>query len=240
MAGLHRSLSSLFHHERQYAPVVLAFCACFVDVICLIGLFQTFSAFITGTLVVLFVEVFHRADHVSLKVFVLCVFFLSTFCMYRVLTVLLRNGHMPVGYLFAFEAFLLAVFMLVAGVLDPRGLGPSHPVTFVAIGFATAAMAVQNMIMLTMLKRHVPTTFMTGNTLRLVIGLADYFDHPEAREEARHRIRHQVQVISAFAAGGLLASFLMAVIGFWSLIVPVTVLIVLAFSQDDPAPPATA
>ncbi|POF34658.1 YoaK family protein [Roseibium marinum] len=218
--------------SHSLVPVLLAFCACFVDVVCIIGLFHTFTAFISGTLVVLCVEVFHHAENALLKVFVLVMFLAATLLWYVVVTRLIRHKKVAVGHLFALEAGIVAAFMLVAGLGDPTGSGPLSPVTLVAVGLSTIAMSLQNVIMLTILNHHVPTTMMTGNSLKLVLGLADYFAHPESRTGSRAIVIHQMLVISAFAVGGLLASFLFTYLGFWVLAVPVAVLLVLAVQQS--------
>jgi len=223
--------TSIFHHSRPLMPILLAFCACFVDVVCIIGLFHTFTAFISGTLVVLCVEVFHQRENALLKVFVLAVFFLSTLLWYTLVSKLTETEKIPAGRLFVLEAVLVSAFMCVAGFGDPAASGPLSPVSLAAVGLSTIAMALQNVIMLTILKHHVPTTMMTGNSLKLVLGVADYFTHPESRADSRARVVHQVLVISAFAAGGLLASFLMTFAGFWALLVPVGVLVFLAVAQ---------
>lgn len=219
------------HHSRPLVPVLLAFCACFVDVVCILGLFHTFTAFITGTLVVLCTEVFHKGDNAALKLFVLAVFFVSTLVWYVFVTSLVEKRKIAVGHLFALEAVLVAAFMLVAGLGDPMASGPLSAVTLTAVGFSTVAMALQNVIMLTMLNRHVPTTMMTGNSLKLVLGIADYLQHPATRQDSRSRILHQSLVIAAFAAGGLLAGLLMIYVAFWALVVPIVILLLLAAVQ---------
>ncbi|WP_299810925.1 YoaK family protein [uncultured Roseibium sp.] len=216
------------YRSHSLVPVLLAFCACFVDVVCIIGLFHTFTAFISGTLVVLCVEVFHQSENALLKVFVLVTFLVFTLFWYVVVTRLIRRKKVAIGHLFALEACIVAAFMLVAGLGDPSGSGPLAPVTLVAVGLSTIAMTLQNVIMLTILNHHVPTTMMTGNSLKLVLGLADYFAHPESRTGSREIVIHQTLVISAFAVGGLLASFLFGYFGFWVLAIPVTVLLLLA------------
>jgi len=227
---------SALHHRRPLVPILLAFCACFVDVVCILGLFHTFTAFITGTLVVLCTEVFHKGENAALKVFVLVMFFAATLFWYTTVSRLIDAKRVNVAQLFAFEAVLVAGFMLVAGLGDPAAAGPLGGVTLVAVGLSTVAMALQNVIMLTLLNRHVPTTMMTGNSLKLVLGIADYFQHPATRRDSRSRIVHQALVISAFAAGGLLASLLMTLCGFWALVVPVGVLLLLAAVQPVSEP----
>ncbi|WP_428642101.1 YoaK family protein [Roseibium sp.] len=222
---------SALHYSRPLVPVLLAFCACFIDVVCILGLFHTFTAFITGTLVVLCTEVFHKSDNAALKIFVLVMFFASTLFWFTAVSRLVSERRVSVGHLFALEAVLVAAFMLVAGLGDPSAGGPLSPVTLTAVGLSTIAMALQNVIMLTILNRHVPTTMMTGNSLKLVLGVSDYFAHPENRADSRARIVHQALVLSAFAGGGLLAGFLMNHFRFWALGVPVTVLLLLAMVQ---------
>lgn len=229
-ANLDRSAS---HQSLPMVPVLLAFCACFVDVICILGLFHTFTAFITGTLVVLCTEVFHKAENASLKLFVLAMFFAATLFWFTAVSRLVRTGRVTVRHLFAVEAALVAAFMLVAALGDPGASGPLSAVTLVAVGLSTVAMALQNVTMLTILNHHVPTTMMTGNSLKLVLGIADYFQHADTRSDSRSRIVQQALVLAAFAAGGLLASLLMKIAGFWALSVPVAVLLFLATVHRD-------
>lgn len=224
---------SALHHSRPLVPILLAFCACFIDVVCILGLFHTFTAFITGTLVVLCTEVFHKGENAALKVFVLAMFLVSTLFWYTTVSRLIQAKRVSVAQLFALEAALVAGFMLVAGLGDPQAAGPLGSVTLIAVGLSTVAMALQNVIMLTLLNRHVPTTMMTGNSLKLVLGIADYFQHPETRDDSRARIVHQALVIAAFATGGLLASLLMTLAGFWALAVPVAVMLLLAAVQPN-------
>lgn len=224
------------HHSQPLVPILLAFCACFVDVVCILGLFHTFTAFITGTLVVLCTEVFHKTDNAALKLFVLAMFLVSTLFWFTTVTRLVRGGRVTVRHLFAVEAALVSAFMLVAGLGDPGAAGPLSVVTLVAIGLSTVAMALQNVTMLTILNHHVPTTMMTGNSLKLVLGIADYFQHADTRADSRSRIVQQALVLAAFAAGGLLASLLMKLVGFWALSVPVAVLLFLAGQQPKREP----
>jgi uncharacterized membrane protein YoaK (UPF0700 family) len=78
------------HNSQPLVPILLAFCACFVDVVCILGLFHTFTAFITGTLVVLCTEVFHKGDNAVLKLFVLAMFLVSTLFWFTTVTRLVR------------------------------------------------------------------------------------------------------------------------------------------------------
>ncbi len=227
---------SLLHQNRPLVPILLAFCACFVDVVCILGLFHTFTAFISGTLVVLCVEVFHQSENALLKVFVLAMFLAATLFWYLAVTRLVGLRKVSVGGLFAVEAALVALFMLVAGLGDPQTAGPLSAVTLTAVGLSTIAMSLQNVIMLTILNNHVPTTMMTGNSLKLVIGIADYFRNPHGRTDSRSVAFHQMLVITAFGAGGLSASFLLLYFGFWVLVVPVAVLLILAAVQPRSAP----
>lgn len=209
---------TVLHYSRPIVPILLAFCACFVDVVCIIGLFHTFTAFISGTLVVLCVEVFHTADNALLKVFVLIVFFASSLFWYVAVTRLADRAFFSIGRLLALEAVLIAAFMLVAVTGDPQAAGALAPATLGAVGLSTVAMALQNVIMLTILNRHVPTTMMTGNSLKLVLGNRGLFrpsgrphrqpvtDHPPEPDHRRFRRRRTAGELSG-NRHGLLGPF---------------------------------
>ena len=49
----------------------LAFCACFVDVVCVLGVFHTFTAFITGSFVLLWVDLVQNHAQLPLKLIVI-------------------------------------------------------------------------------------------------------------------------------------------------------------------------
>lgn len=226
------SIAAMFHHSRPATPLLLAFCACYVDVVCIIGLFHTFTAFITGTLVVLCTEIFHQPENAWLKLFVLGVFAASTFFWYLRVERARRANRLSLRLLFLIESGLLAVFMAVTLIGDPADSGPTGGVTLLAVGIATVAMALQNVIMFTILNQHAPTTIMTGNLLKMIVAVVEGLRPEHAREEPMKKAKYQGQVALSFAAGGLLGSLMMALVGFWALGVPVGALGLLAVSQE--------
>lgn len=227
-----------FHHSQPSTAAILAFCACFIDVVCIVGLFHTFTAFITGTLVVLSTDLFQTPESAPLKLIVLGDFFLSTLGWYALVIRMRRSGRGSLRMLLLLEAGLLTSFMLIAALSAPLA-GPLAIATVAAVTLSTFAMSLQNVVMSEILNFHAPTTIMTGNTIRLVSGLVDGWRAPEEMaDNARHRVRRHGRVIIAFTAGGLIGGYCMSQIGFWSLGVPVVLITLVGLAQ--PQEPLTA
>lgn len=232
----------LFDPNQPLTAMMLAFCACYVDVVCVLGLFHTFTAFVTGTLVVLCTEIFTLPDDAKLKLVVLATFIVATLGWYELVVRMRKSGRLRVGPLFVIEAVLLVVFMLVATLAGPL----EHPLataTIAAVMISTFAMSLQNVIMSELLSFHAPTTFMTGNTMRLIAGLVSGWlttvqPGGEPVADARARALQHAQVILAFVSGGLLAGFGMMHVGFWALLLPIAILLVMAAVQRPGAGPA--
>lgn len=220
------------HHSQPSTAAILAFCACFIDVVCIVGLFHTFTAFITGTLVVLSTELFQTPEAAPLKLIVLGVFFISTLGWYALVLRMRRSGRGSLRMLLLIEAALLTSFMLIAALAAPLS-GPLAIATLVAVSLSTFAMSLQNVVMSEILNFHAPTTIMTGNTIRLVSGLVDGWRgrREEGTDNARHRVRRHGRVIIAFTAGGLVGGYCMSQIGFWSLAIPVGLITLVGLAQ---------
>ncbi|WP_346900780.1 YoaK family protein [uncultured Roseibium sp.] len=219
------------HHSRPMIANILAFCACFIDVVCILGLFHTFTAFITGTLVVLSTELFQTPDSAPLKLIVIGNFFISTLGWYALVVRMRRSGRGSLRLLLLLEAGLLAAFMLIAALSAPLS-GPLALATVCAVVLSTYGMSLQNVIMSEILNCHAPTTFMTGNTIRLVAGLVDGLSAPEeVAQGPRSRAMQHARVIIAFTAGGLVGGYCMSKIGFWSLGIPVALIALVGLAQ---------
>lgn len=235
MSGEQAGKLGLFDPAKPPAAMMLAFCACYVDVICVLGLFHTFTAFVTGTLVVLCTEIFTLPDDAKLKLVVLATFFAATLGWYELVVRLKAAGRLRLAPLLTLEAAILLCFMLVALLAGPL----KHPLavaTIAAVVISTLAMSLQNVIMSELLSYHAPTTFMTGNTMRLIAGLVSGWlaTAPAAADQvidARARAIQHAQVILAFVSGGLMAGFGMMHLGFWALLLPVAILLVMAAAQ---------
>ncbi|WP_430513249.1 DUF1275 family protein [Pannonibacter phragmitetus] len=106
---------------------------------------------------------------------------------------------------------------------------------------STLAMSLQNVIMSELLNYHAPTTFMTGNTMRLIAGLVSGWlstapAAPGQVADARAGAIRHAQVILAFVGGGLMAGFGMMQFGFLALLLPVGILLTMAAAQRPVSP----
>ncbi|MES0883091.1 DUF1275 family protein [Roseibium sp. SCP14] len=227
-------LARVFHPDHWFLPATLAFCACFVELICIIGLFHTFTAVITGSFVMLFVNMVDRPSYLPVNITVITAYLFMSFVWYAVISKLKRRGAVSLRNLFVLEAALIAAFMMFAGLSVPFS-GPAALQTLISVCLATSAMSLQATIMTEVLRSHGPTTFMTGKTNRLVAGLYDgWFGGKEtfpSTGAARTAALNTGSTMAAFAAGGFAGSIAMKLFGFWALSVPLAILLTVALSQ---------
>ena len=229
-----RHLKQIFHPDHRLLPVTLAFCACFVELVCIIGLFHTFTAVITGSFVMLFVNMVDRPSYLPVNITVITAYLVMSFVWYALISWLKGRNAVSLRNLFALEAALIAAFMLFAGLSEPLA-GPAAIQTLISVCLATSAMSLQAAIMTEVLSIHGPTTFMTGKTNRFVAGLYDgWFGGRETfktHELAQKTAISTGATMAAFAAGGFVGSIAMKLLGFWALSVPLAILLTVALSQ---------
>jgi uncharacterized membrane protein YoaK (UPF0700 family) len=211
-------------------PVVLSFVSAFVDVICYIGVFNTFVAFITGTIIILFTEI-PRTGAVHLNKLAALPIFLAGLAAAALLIKAMRErGYQVIlHYILMLEAVLLGMTMLLAPRLSPLPGPDSWPAVAVT-GMAAFTMALQNVAMAMLLHFHTPTTLMTGNTTTLVIHVlnagtaARYWVGNPPRLPRRALIRRYGAAILSFLAGATAGAVGWVIGGFLALAVPVLVL----------------
>jgi uncharacterized membrane protein YoaK (UPF0700 family) len=92
------------------------------------------------------------------------------------------------------------------------------------------AMAVQNATSRTIYAKYTPTTVMTGNVTQVVIDLVD-LAAGRGTPEAKSRVRKMLPAILAFTAGALLSAVAFTTVGFWCLLAPIAVLLLLFFRE---------
>jgi uncharacterized membrane protein YoaK (UPF0700 family) len=149
-------------------PSALSFISGFVDVSCFLGLFQTFVAFITGTLIVLGSELVDAEPGVLTKIVVVAVF-LSGAIGWSTLIKRLRHHCRDevIHYSLLVQAALLALVAIVGTLLSPLP-GPGAWQTMLVAGIAAAAMSLQTVIMVLLLGFHPATTVMTLNVTNFI------------------------------------------------------------------------
>lgn len=231
------AVSPAFTEHHPAVPAVLSFVSAFVDVTCFVGLFGTFTAFITGSVIVLASEAFHPSGHPWIRVTVLIVFVAAVMASFLAIRTLRRSGHATIRICLVTESVLILLFMASALMLTPRDALLS-PGTTLAVLFATLAMGLQNTLMVVLLPFHKPTTIMTGNSVRLIVALtARRFANagePDKQDEVPPPDTQWT--LLAFVAGALVGGTCIVFIGFWGLIIPVVALA--AISARLPASPA--
>ncbi len=219
-------------------PVALSFCSAFVDVICFVSLFHSFTAFITGTMVIVISELFQPQAVLWPRALILVSFFLSAVLWIRMIRAMIVAQWQVVRVCLAIEAVLLLLFMASAVFLP---VGPDWPSsgTALALVFATLAMSLQNALMQLVLRFHFPTTVMTGNFMSFLVSLT-FRNWTDDRDGSVRRVdlpkvapmRYGINLAS-FVAGGLPGSVLNATIGFWALLVPALVVATIAILDND-------
>ncbi len=228
--------------DHEWAlPVMLSFISAFVDAICYLGLFRTFTAFITGTLIVLATEVVQTDGEFVTKIVVTVSFIASLFVWVLLIQHLFDRRNLRT-ILLATEAILLALYMICGVLLSPLS-GADSAETIVLAIVAVLAMSLQNAVMVLILHAHMPTTIMTGNLTRFIINTIDFFglgktDAPHDREaifKTRRQLRHYSFVLGAFLVGALAGAYGYVQWGFLVLACPVLLLLALAvwcFDRD--------
>lgn len=228
------------------AGFLLSWVAGFVDTSAFIILFGIFTAHVTGN-IALAGSSFVASDEGSTVTRLLM---LPTFMLTVAVTSLVarfaRGKKWPVfAVLLTMEAIALAVFLAVATSLSPSLLVDVQEDLILPIAMAgVVAMAIQNALMKEakgVFKSYIPTTVMTGNTTQLTIDLVQYVvgkltmhKNPQASQEIAEsvdRMGRVFPVILGFALGGASAVyFVMVSETWWSLIIPLIVISVMAIA----------
>ncbi len=211
-------------------PIVLSFVAAFVDVVCYLGLFDTFVAFITGTIIVMFVELAKPNGTTLNKITVLPIFLVALSVWALLIKAMRIRGYQVILHHILFlQAVLLVVTMLLATRFSPLPGADSWQAVAVT-GLAVFAMALQTTAMAMLLHFHTPTTMMTGNTTTLIVHVWDagsaarYWAGNPPKLSRGALIRRYAAAILGFISGGAAGAVGWTIAGFLALSVPVGVL----------------
>lgn len=227
------------------AGFLLSWVAGFVDTSAFIVLFGLFTAHVTGNLA-LAGNSFVSSDEGSTITRLLMI---PTFMAVVFLTCLLaryarRQGWSVFATLLTAEALALVVFLAIGTRLSPVLLLDVQENLILPMGISgVVAMAIQNALMKEAkesFKSYIPTTVMTGNTTQLTIDLTQLFiakflptwsSSPQAdTEESLERLSRVIPTLVGFALGGLGAALFVPTAEFWSLILPLFIVSILAIS----------
>ncbi len=202
-------------------PGVLSVVAGSVDVISFLGLGGLFAAHITGNLVVLAAHV-ATGRAASLAPILSVPVFIVVLGLTRLAAAgLEETRHCPLQPLLALQ-FILLVSFLVVWVAVGSGLDPAAPTGIVAGMLAVAAMAVQNALVRILVGAPATAVMTTDiTTFMMDLGAILFRHNPNEIAYARSRARRTWPAIVGFTVGCSFGALLEAVIGPWSLALPI-------------------
>lgn len=234
--------------DRQFdhaLPVALAFCAGFIEAITFTGLYHTFVTFITGTLMVMVIDLVTGEAGALNKAVVVAAFFVFS-VVWLFLSRGVRHGRGERRWLFlGAEGIAILVFALLASLLAPH-LSAGSSATLIVSVAAIVAMSLHSVMFFTMLGGSAASHFMTGNLTQFCRGLVDQIapvgDTPPSAEDraaTAHRVRHFPLVIASFVAGVASGVSLFVAFSFVVLAIPgLIVLLCAALARSAWAKPA--
>lgn len=203
----------------------LSFIAAFVDACGYIGLFQIFSAHITGNFVVIGSQLVHRQGDVVIKIAALPTFVAGVALAYLMARLVGgRAGHMVSLALFG-EAALLSLAALLA-VAAPAGASDIDPYMAGAALTLVLAMGLQNGMQRIGLAGLPPTTVMTSNVTQAAVDtLVLVFNRKGSEVDAaglsvaqsRERLKRLAPHVIGFGLGATAGAIGIGWLGFYSL-----------------------
>ena len=202
-------------------PILLSVNGGYVDAAGYLALHGLFSTHVTGNFVTLSAAWVLGTSGALVKLLALPVFCIVVFGV-RLLSLTLLAKRLP-----AFRTVLgLKVALLTLGAVLAIGFGPfdtGDGWAALLTGLAlVAAMAIQNAIHRIHMGALPPTTVMTGNTIQIMIDLADLWRGApaEARAAIQSRLSRMAAGVAAFAAGCAAAALVYAQQGLWCFVIP--------------------
>ena len=220
---------------------LLSFIAAFVDTCGFVGLYGLFTSHVTGNFVMIGAEaVQHHAELVS-KVLAMPVFLIAVLATARTVAYLRSTRRQPLAPMLCIQAALLSLAFAATLVL-PVPQGPDSATTLIAGMLAVAAMGVQNALMRLELAALPATTVMTLTVTQTTIDALALASKgyrasltSEQTLQARRRFERMWPTIGAFIAGAACGAAGYTWIGFWSLLLPAALCLLLArwISRDD-------
>jgi len=202
-------------------PILLSVNGGYVDAAGYLALHGLFTTHVTGNFVTLGASLVLGTSGVLAKLLALPLFCMVVFGI-RLLSVALVAKRLP-----ALRTVLaLKVILLTAGAVLAIRFGPfadgdgwAALITGMAL---VAAMAIQNAIHRIHMGSLPPTTIMTGNTIQIMVDLADLARGvaPDARAAIHSRLSKMSAGVAAFAMGCGAAALIYAKQGIWCFTVP--------------------
>jgi uncharacterized membrane protein YoaK (UPF0700 family) len=202
-------------------PVLLSVNGGYVDAAGFLALHGLFTTHVTGNFVTLGAALVNGSSGTLAKVLALPMFCLVVMAV-RLLSVSLDSKGLPaLRVILAVKLLLLTVSAVLAIALGPFDSGDGWAALLTGMALV-AAMAIQNAIHRIHMGALPPTTIMTGNTIQIMIDLADLMRGvpAAARDSIRLRLSRMSSSVTAFAVGCAAAALLYAKQGIWCFAIP--------------------
>jgi uncharacterized membrane protein YoaK (UPF0700 family) len=214
--------------QNKYLGVGLGFVAGYVDTVGFVSLYGLFTAHVTGNFVLIGSEL-ARPSHGVLIKFLAFPAFVAAIILTRLAVNWLQDRKKEVlGPILGLQIAFLFAFMLLGWQAEP--IHSADTIIALCAGCAgAAAMGVQNAASRLILTDIAPTTVMTGNVTQLVIDLMECIKGADSA--LGNRINKFLWPILAFGVGAISGGFASVHWQFWSLLVPITMLSVVALNQ---------
>ena len=202
-------------------PILLSVNGGYVDAAGFLALHGLFTTHVTGNFVTLGAALVNGTSGALAKVLALPMFCLVVMGV-RLLSVSLDAKGLPaLRVILGLKLVLLTLSAALAITLGPFANGDGWPALLTGMALV-AAMAIQNAIHRIHMGALPPTTIMTGNTIQIMIDLADLVRGvpAAARDAIRLRLSRMSGSVTAFAVGCAAAALLYAQIGIWCFATP--------------------
>jgi uncharacterized membrane protein YoaK (UPF0700 family) len=202
-------------------PVLLSVNGGYVDAAGYLALHGLFTTHVTGNFVTLGAALVLGTSGALAKVLALPVFCLVVMAVRLLSVTLVAKGLPALRAMLAVKVALLTLGAVLAIALGPFESGDGWAALSTGM-VLVAAMAIQNAIHRIHMGALPPTTIMTGNTIQIMIDLADLMRGvPSAgREAIRLRLSRMSSSVAAFAMGCAAAALLYAKQGIWCFAIP--------------------
>ena len=214
---------------------LLSFIGGYVDTFGFIALFGLFTAHITGNFVLMGAMLVNPMQGGLLKLLAFPAFLLGVAAS-RIIVLDFEQRHKSaLKTLFVVQGILLIGFM-TAGLMSPLPLESDTELAAIFAGMlGAAAMAIQSAGGRTSMAGIIHTTVMTGNVTHMIIDITDilYGKNAELRARAKTRLRQLAPAVSTFFIGALCAAGGYLNFGYWSVLLPIFMLLILISSPHQ-------
>src|ERR1700734_284507 len=202
-------------------PVLLSVNGGYVDCAGFLALHGLFTTHVTGNFVTLGAALVLGTSGALAKVLALPMFCLVVIAIRLFSVGLVAKGLPALRAIIGVKVVLLTLGAALAIAFGPFDSGDGGAALSTGM-VLVAAMAIQNAIHRIHMGSLPPTTIMTGNTIQIMIDLADLLRGVSgaAREAIRARLSRMSAGVAAFAAGCATAALIFAKQGIWCFMLP--------------------